>query len=176
MRFSISKLATLFAAVCALGSAACGRPFDVKTAPGFVELDNQGPQYDYRAIAPEGVVVAVRAIPLDDKGDLAFWTRAIALRFRQMNAYALLGTDDVKALDGTPGKEMRFGHDESGKPYLYRVRMYVAQDRLFLVEAGGSKEQMDRYKSSVDWMLASVKVRCGSIVAPVLASHTCNRW
>ena len=38
-------------------ACACGRPFDVKTPPGLVELDDQKPKYDYRAVAPEGVVV-----------------------------------------------------------------------------------------------------------------------
>jgi hypothetical protein len=165
-----------FAAVFAMSALACGRPFDVKTAPGFVELENQEPQYDYRAMAPEGVVLAVRAISIDDKGDLAFWARAVTLRMRQMNGYALTGTDDVRSRDGTKGKELRFGHDENGKPYLYRVRLFVAQSRLFLVEAGGSQEQMDRYKASVDWMFLTVKVRCDTVVSPVLASRTCNRW
>jgi hypothetical protein len=40
----------------ALATTACGRPFDVKTPPGLVELDDQAPDYDYRASAPEGVV------------------------------------------------------------------------------------------------------------------------
>jgi len=164
-----------FAAV-AIGTTACGRPFKVETAPGFVELDNQEPQYSYRAIAPEGVVMAVRVVPLDDKGDLAFWTRSVILRFRQMNAYALLETVDVTSRDGTPGKELRFGHDEAGKPYLYRVRLFVAQNRLFVIEVGGTKEQMERYKASVDWMLLSVLVKCDTVVSPVLASKTCNRW
>lgn len=162
--------------LAALGSTACGRPFKVETAPGFVELDNQEPQYSYRAIAPEGVVMAVRVVPIDDKGDLAFWTRSVTLRFRQLNAYALLDQTDVKARDGTPGKELRFGHDEAGKPYLYRVRLFVAQDRLFVIEVGGTKEQMERYKDSVDWMLLSVLVKCDTFVSPVLASKTCNRW
>jgi hypothetical protein len=163
-------------ALAALGSTACGRPFKVETAPGFVELDNQEPQYSYRAIAPEGVVMAVRVVPIDEKGDLAFWTRSVTLRFRQLNAYALLDQTDVKARDGTPGKELRFGHDEAGKPYLYRVRLFVAQDRLFVIEVGGTKEQMERYKDSVDWMLLSVLVKCDTFVSPVLASKTCNRW
>src|SRR5579883_879794 len=171
----MNRLFLALAAAVALSTTACGRPFDVRTAPGFVELDNQQPQYDYRAIAPEGVVMGIRVVPLDDKGDLAFWTRAVTLRFRQLNAYALLDQSDVKSLDGTVVKELRFGHDESGKSYIYRVRLFVAQDRLFVVEVGGTKEQMERYKANVDWMLMSVRVRCDSIVAPVLASHTCNR-
>jgi hypothetical protein len=154
----------------------CGRPFHVQTAPGLVELENQAPAYDYRAIAPEGVVVGVRAIDVRDRGDLDFWTRATLVRMRQLNGYALLGTDDVKSRDGTPGRELRFGHDESGKPYLYSLRLFVAQGRLFVVEAGGPRAEMDRYKANVDWTMKSLKVRCDALLAPVFASRTCNRW
>ena len=39
-----------------LALAACGRPFKVQTAPGFVELEKQQDwQYGYRATSPEGV-------------------------------------------------------------------------------------------------------------------------
>jgi hypothetical protein len=143
----------------ALASIGCSRPFDVKTAPGFVELENQEPQYDYRALAPEGIVMAVRVVPIKDHGDLQFWARATTLRMRQLNGYALLAEADVKSRDGTPGKELRFGHDEHGKPYVYEMRLFVRDEKLFVVETGGAQEQMDRYKPSVDWMQASVSLK-----------------
>jgi hypothetical protein len=164
------------ALLVALSLVACGRPFDVKTAPGFVELDDQAPMYAYRAIAPEGVAVAVKVIAVESHGDLAFWERAVTLRMRQVDGYALLSSRDVTSRDGTKGRALSFGHDEAQKPYLYEVRLFVAQDRLFVVEAGGTKEQMGRYKTSVEWMLASLAVECSTFVSPVLASRTCNRW
>jgi hypothetical protein len=142
----------------AAGTAACGRPFDVKTAPGLVELENQEPTYQYRAIAPEGVVMAVRVIDVNGRGDLEFWTRATALRMHQLDGYALLGRADVKSRDGASGRELRFGHDENGKPYLYTLRIFVANKRLFLVETGGPKTEMERYKGALDWMQASLKL------------------
>jgi hypothetical protein len=167
----------IFAALAALASIGCGRPFDVKTAPGFVELDNQEPQFGYRALAPEGVVVAVRVVDInDDQSDVDFWTKAVTIRMRQLNGYALLGTKDATSLDGTKGKELTFGHDENGKPYLYRVRIFTAQSRLFVVEAGGQKDNMTKYQASVDWALASVRVQCSGFLSPVFSSRTCNRW
>lgn len=157
-------------------AAACGRPFHIATPPGFVALDDQEPAYDYRAMTPEGVVVAVRVVPAKDKGDVEFWTRAVTLRMRQNEGYALLQAADVAARDGTRGKELVFGHDEDGKPYLYDVTLFMAQDRLFVMETGGSKTEMARYKASIDWAKESLTVRCDTLVAPVLASRTCNRW
>jgi hypothetical protein len=168
-------LAALCIAVLAFAASACGRPFDVKTAPGFVPLENQA-AYEYRATSPEGVVVAVRVVEDENRGDLAFWTQAVTLQLRDVLGYALLDSADVASRDGTKGKLLKFGHDEGDKPYAYWVTIFPAQDRLFLVEAGGEKDVFDRAKPSVEWMLKSVRVRCDTIVSPVLASRTCNRW
>ena len=142
----------------ALSTVACGRPFDVKTAPGFVEVKEDNAAYDYRAVAPDGVAVAVRSVKIDEKTDLAFWESAVMLRTRELDGYAKLAATDVKSLDGTPGRELVFGHDEQGKPYLYRVRLFVHGTKLVMAEAGGSVENMARWKSGVDWMLATVTV------------------
>jgi hypothetical protein len=56
------------------------------------------------------------------------------------------------------------------------VRVLVAQGRVFVVEAGGAKPQMDRYERTVDYALDNLKVKCGGFLYPVLSSHTCNRW
>jgi hypothetical protein len=153
----MSKRALVPLILCA-ALPACGRPFDVKTAPGLVELDNQEPEYAYRAIAPEGVVLAVRVVDTKGRGDLEFWTRATTLRMRQLSGYALLARSDVKSRDGTPGHELDFGHDQNGKPYLYALRVFVRDKRLFLVESGGPKTEVERYKSALDWMQASLKL------------------
>jgi len=153
-------------ALASLGTAACGRPFDVKTPPGLVELDDQEPTYEYRAIAPEGVVVGVKVIDVGNKGDLAFWTRATSLRMHQLDGYALLGQSDVKSRNGIPGHEMRFGHDQSGKTYLYTLRVFVKDkscflcsgSRLFIVESGGPKDEVARYQQSLDWVEASLSL------------------
>jgi hypothetical protein len=160
MTMKTAKLSALsaLALLASLGAAACGRPFDVKTAPGLVELDDQGPRYDYRAIAPEGVVVGVKVVDIGKKGDLAFWTRATSLRMHQLDGYALLNEADVKSRNGVPGHEMRFGHDEGGKPYVYTLRVFVRGSRLFLVESGGPQEQVARYQSALDWMESSLEL------------------
>lgn len=172
-----SRFLTFVAVIIALASSltACGRPFDVKTAPGFVPLENQT-TYDYRATTPEGVVVAVRVVEDEKRGDLGFWTQALTLQLRDVSGYALLDVKDVASRDGTKGKLLKFGHDEDNKPFTYWVTIFLAQDRVFLVEAGGAKEIFERAQPSVEWMLQTVRVRCDTIVSPVLASRTCNRW
>ena len=167
----------VLSAFVAVTLLACGRPFKVSTAPGFVPLDDQhGYGYEYRSTTPEGVVVAIRVIEDEERGDLDFWAQALTLQLRDVSGYALLATKDVTSRDGTKGKRLELGHDEDGKPYTYWVSVFSAQGRLFIVEAGGAKEAFDRSKPSVEWMLATVKVKCDILVSPVLASRTCNRW
>jgi hypothetical protein len=154
----------------------CGRPFDVKTPRGFVELENQGPDYAYRATTADGVVVAVRTVDASGRQDLGFWEQAVALQLRDASGYALLGTKDVRSGDGTPGRELDFGRDQNGKPYAYRVALFTAQDRVFLLEAGGAKASVARYGDALDWQVTTFNAKCGFFLAPVFASRTCNRW
>lgn len=171
--------AKVFALLALAACVACGRPFDAKTPPGFVELEGQSGDetpYAYRATTPEGVVVAVRVVDDEARGDLGFWTQTVTRQLREVSGYALVGTSDVTARDGTAGRRLVFGHDEGGKPYTYWVTLWLAQGRVFVAEAGGESLAFERAKPSVEYAMASVRVRCESAVAPVLASRTCNRW
>ena len=154
----MKKLVLGFLLVLAVASAGCAKSFDVKTAPGFVEVKEDGSAYDYRAVAPDGVAVAVRSVKVDDKTDLAFWESAVMLRMREMDGYAKVSATDVKSADGVAGREIVFGHDEAGKPYLYRVRFFIRKTKLVMAEAGGSAENMEHWKGGVESMLASVVV------------------
>lgn len=142
-----------------LSLAACGRPFQVKTAPGFAELQHQAPAYDYRAASPEGAVFAVRAIevPADNGADLDFYVRAVTLQMHEVQGYALTETADVVSLDGTKGKVLRFGHDENQKPYVYWQALYLKPGRLYLAEAGATKTQFEASRANLEWMLKSLK-------------------
>lgn len=128
----------------ALLLAGCGHAFQTATPPGFVELEDQESYgYDWRATTADGLVVAVRDIANEPKGPLEFWTRAIENSLRQRGGYALLGRRDVKNAQGLTGVELRFGHDEAQKPHLYTVTIFVTDSHIYLLEAGGSKEQME---------------------------------
>ncbi len=161
MKVETSPRGVLLGAVLAvLAMTGCGRPVEAHAAPGFVELHDEG-TYDFRAVAPEGAAVAARAVKLADTDptDVAFWERSIALRMRELDGYALLGVKDVTGADGVRGRELTFGHDEDGKPYVYRVRVFVVGKRLLVVEAGGSREQMEKQAAGIDAMLGQVRVK-----------------
>jgi hypothetical protein len=148
----------MLCAALLLGSAGCGSSFQAATPAGFVELEDQE-QYDYRATNADGLVIAVREIDHEPKGTIDFWTRAIENRMRQRGGYALLGSRDVKSASGVAGKQMRFGHDEGNKPHVYHVTLFVTDSTLYVLEAGGTKEQIERHAAELDWSVQNFRIK-----------------
>lgn len=149
MKHRIASVA--FAFLCGALSAGCGRPFVPATPPGFVDLENIYEGDEYRAATADGVVLGIRAIPNEPKGETAFWARAIENRMREVGGYALLERRTVKNRGGLTGTQLRFGHDEGTRPHLYFVTVFTTEDTIFLLEAGGTKDEMKRLEPQIDW-------------------------
>ncbi|HEX6767594.1 MAG TPA: serine/threonine protein kinase [Polyangiaceae bacterium] len=152
---------TLLAALLALGAFACTPTF--ATPKGFVELDENG-TYDQRATTADGLVLAGRKIENDPEGDLAFWSHAVENQMRMRGGYALLEKRKVKTAGGFEGEELRFGHDEGNKPHLYYVALFVTKGNalrdgtIYLIEAGGPKELVEKNTASIDWAIEHARV------------------
>ncbi len=136
--------------------AGCGRPFEAATPPGFVDMgEERYGDEEYRATTADGAVLGIRAFENDPEGDLPFWSRAVENRLRVMAGYALLDTKKVKARDGTEGTQMRMGHDEEKNPHLYVVTVFVTEDYVYVLEAGGKKAEIERLMPQVDWAVGN---------------------
>jgi hypothetical protein len=152
---------TLLITLAALSAFACTPTF--ATPKGFVDLDEQG-TYDQRATTADGLVLAGREIENDPEGDLAFWSHAIENQMRMRGGYALLEKKKVKSTSGHDGEALRFGHDEGNKPHLYTIAVYVTKGNfwhdgtIYLVEAGGPKELVEKNAASIDWAIRNVRV------------------
>jgi len=148
------RLTIMLAAL--LSCAGCATMYRVDTPPSFVEIDNDWDEYDYRATTADGLVIAVRSIDHDPEGAAEFWLKAIQNRMRDRGGYALLETVKVKSADGVEGTQLRFGHDEDGnKPHLYYLTLFVTDAKLFLLEAGGTKELMTAHAADVTRAVSS---------------------
>jgi len=136
---------TLFAPVAlalALLASGCGAGFSLDLPPRFIELDEDAQEargYALRGATADGVVVSVRELDNDPKGDLAFYEEAITLELRDRRGYALLDADELRAASGEAGRLLRFGHDEEGDSYVYWLGLFVTEDAVFIVEAGGAE-------------------------------------
>jgi hypothetical protein len=148
----------VLAAAALLTTVGCGT-FKVGTPAGFVELDDQEPNYDYRATTHDGVVVSVRSLDNEPRGDQAFWTQAVEQRVRHQGGYALLETRAVTAREGLAGRQLRFGHDEGARPHLYNVTLFVTHKRIYLIEAGGSRDAVQREAPRLESFIAQFEPR-----------------
>jgi hypothetical protein len=141
----------------ALGGAGCGgHPFHAVTPPGFVDLGDRYPKGEYRATTPEGVVIGVRAFDNDPKGGFSFWSRALERRLREIAGYALLDKRDVTARGGLTGVAMKFGHDEGKTPYLYTVALFVTDKKIYVLEAGGKKDEVSKVQEQIEWAIKNL--------------------
>jgi len=138
---------------------ACGPAFTINEPPGFVEIDNDYDNYDYRGTTADGLVISVREIAHDPKGEPAFWLKAVKNAMRDRGGYALLDEVAVTSADGVRGTELRFGHDEEGdKPHLYYVAVFVTDSHIVLFEAGGDKKLMTEGAAKIKAALGRLSV------------------
>ena len=145
----------------ALGAFGCTPTF--ATPKGFVDLD-ESTSYDQRATTADGLVLAGREIENDPEGDLAFWSHAIENQMRMRGGYALIDKRKVNTANGHEGEVLRFGHDEGNEPHLYYVALFVTpgtfweDGTIYLVEAGGPRELVEKSAASIDWAIRNVRV------------------
>lgn len=157
---------TLRAAVIVIVLGACSgcaaRHFELETPDDFVELD-EGAQarrgYALRATSADGIVIGVREIDDAREGSRAFWVHAIRNRLRRAGGYALLEESEVRAASGDAGHQMRFGRDEGSHPYAYWVTVFVRDDRITVVEAGGRRETFDPQSDAVQRAILGIRLR-----------------
>lgn len=141
--------------------AGCGHHFELAAPDDFVTLDEDQQAsrgYAMRATSADGVVIAVREIANDRHGSRDFWVQAIRNRLRRAGGYALLEESDVRAPTGETGHQMRFGRDESGRPYAYWLTVFVDADRITLVEAGGRRDALDAQTASIESAIARLRL------------------
>jgi len=150
---------TAFLICTALALTACGAAFQHPTPKGFVELEDQEERdYDYRAVSPDGMVLSVRALKNEPKGEMSFWTDAIANHMRKRIGYALLSKKEVTTTSGLKGTQLRFGHDRGKTPHLYYVTVFATDERIFVLEAGGTKEQVEAREEAIQASAAGFRV------------------
>ena len=149
----------LAALLASVSLTACGGTASHLVAPtNFLELDEPGESYAQRATSAEGVVLAVREVENAPYGPLAFWVEAIKRRMRNVRGYALVEERDVRAASGEAGKQLRFGHDESGGPYHFWLTVFVTDDYVFVVEAGGKKDLFEAAQPEIERAIAGYRV------------------
>lgn len=138
--------------------------FAISTPPDFVERpEPDWSSYSYRALNADAVVLGVREVDenegrslFEDTHDvsLTFWKKAVENRLRSSHAYALLGEDPLTVASGHKGTLLRLGREDAGVQYDYWVGLIDAGEYLYVLEAGGRREEFtkvqDALRSSIE--------------------------
>jgi hypothetical protein len=145
---TFTHLTRVLTVALGLSLAGCAG-FDLEAPADFVTLERQDLRgYAMRATNARGVVLAVREVPNDPQGSLAFWKEAISTRLRSQAGYALLEEHEVRAASGQDGVQLRFGREQGSQQYDYWITLFLqdgalfSEDRLYLVEAGGLRDDV----------------------------------
>ncbi len=144
--------------LAALAVSGCGTSFELKQPSNFVVLDDHRGAYDFRAVDADGVVMAVREVDNNPRGTLYFWEKAVKNRLRTIGGYALAEEKDVHAAGGQRGRQLRFGRDQNGHPYVYWLTLFVTHDRVYVVEAGGRQDNFQPVQAKVERAIAQFHI------------------
>jgi hypothetical protein len=145
----------------ALVGTACNNDFEPKTPKGFVafdtsyanhwwETDDKDPEYDYRATSPDGVTLAVRRVKNDPKGDVGYWSDAIAQRLTAYGTYDVTSSRDITNHQGVAGREITLKHTADGSEHVYRVAVYDRKGWLYVIESAGDTQKMANWSIALD--------------------------
>lgn len=161
----------LWLVLCASAGTGCHAAFTTKAPSGFVELDEHGGRYAFRATTPDGLVVAAREVDHEPEGTLDFWVRAVENTLRTRGGYALLEVREITIAGGYPGKQLRFGHDEVNRPHLYYVTLVVTGGVIYVLEVGGAKPLVEAHEHAIaEWVQSFRAERC----APFPFAFACS--
>lgn len=142
-----------------LGCAA----FDIETPDEMVAIEKTN--YEYVAMTHDGVVL--RAL-VHKQGDSArdvgvagheFWVESVRERMRTRGGYALLEEREVRDVEGHRGTLLEFGRDQEGTPYRYWLTIFVTEDHVHIIDAGGLEDRFDGARDAIEQALASYEVK-----------------
>jgi hypothetical protein len=135
----------------ALAAGACAHRATMTAPGGFGRLDGG---YDFRAVNPEGIVVAARVEPNHPRSDLGFWAAAIDLQLAR-KGYARTGAADVTSAAGVRGRLMKY---DAGAGTAYWVAVFAVGAELLVAEATGAKDDLDASAGAVEQSLLSARI------------------
>ena len=146
--------------LCLALLALCGcRGFDLEPPPDFVELEEpEWSGYALRTTSAHGVVIGVRELDNTVEGTLSFWLDAVKERVRTGRGYALVEERPLPAASGEEGRLLRFGREEGSTAYAYWLGLWVTPSRVFVVEAGGKRDEFQKVEAEVRAALEGFRI------------------
>jgi|SRR5690606_15751592 len=123
---------------------------------GFVEVDDA--RFAWKAVSPDGSVIAIRTRPNEGEGGLEFWREVFELEMVEGKGYRLVETEDVVSADGVDGSAMRFEFAQGDTPFHYGLAVYVTSEWIVTLETATELEALDQYAEAFDSARGALEV------------------
>jgi hypothetical protein len=150
------KIAVAVMLLAVMGWAGC-MLHSMDLPPDFVSVDKGylGP-YVVRAVAADGVMVALRVEPNPERGTLAFWTEAITNQMAGQG-YKAAKCEDVTAATGEAGRLLTFSVQKQGVAFSYILAVFVKGNDILIAEAGGKAATVEPKLAEIKKALLTAK-------------------
>ena len=141
----------------------CAAAFDIDTPTEMVAVEHS--KSEYVAMTHDGVVLrALVHSQGDGRRDVPraaheFWVESMRERMRTRGGYALLEEKEVESANGHRGTRLEFGRDHDGVPYRYWLVLFVTEDNLHVIDAGGRQDRFDKASKAIDGAIESYRVQ-----------------
>lgn len=140
----------------------CAPVYEVDTPANMVAVEED--DHEYVAMTHDGIVLrALIHAQGDGPTDVPnashdFWVDATRERMRTRGGYALLDESEVQSANGHKGTRLEFGRDQNGEPFVYWVTLFVTEDYIHVLDAGGRQDRFEGAKDSIEEAISSYQV------------------
>lgn len=145
------KSKTLLSTLLLLGALTSCRVMDTPT--GYVSIDAMDPDV-FHAVSPSGNTLRVRVHENPEEGTLQFWQEAIQRTLTEERGYTVIASVPVSTAAGLGGIETTYAPNAEKPEYLYVIDLFIDDDRVIVVEAGG---EFETFSAELDAIRASVR-------------------
>ncbi len=78
-------------------------------------------------------------------------------RLRDQEGYAVLSEADTRAANGQVGKLVRLGRDLNGHAFRYTIAIFVSDEYLWIVDAGGREDAFIAQQNDIEQSITELR-------------------
>ncbi|MCB1165119.1 MAG: hypothetical protein KDK33_03130 [Leptospiraceae bacterium] len=141
--------------ILALG--ACATP-QIEIPNGFARFE--GDSSEYQLVTPDAVRINVYSTPNQPVGTLATLEDSVELHFKSIG-YTILKKETIRTDAGLEGRLFLTSVATLNGEYRYLVSFFPDEETIYIVEAGGRKDDFAGYQSDIIAKIKTLKVSRG---------------
>lgn len=126
----------------------------IQAPSGFAEYE--GSSGTFQLVSPDAVRVRVYRTDNQPRGNLSTLKSAVELHFESLG-YEILRNESIETADGLQGRLFITSVMTMNGEYRYMASFFPVEDDVFIVEAGGRKEDFEPYEKDLIRQIRTLK-------------------